>query len=197
MELICKKCGSTAYHKSGHIHGKQRYKCKQCGHQYTKTTPQGKLERDKIISLVLVLSGLSMNATAQIIGVSTQTVMRWIRKMYDKFITCAPNIDNVQEVEMDEMHHYYQKTQKLWIWKTIDHQNHNLIGWAFGHRDTKTLIKMYDSMGCKEIPHVYADRYESYKEFFPHDKLTQSKRYTSAIERIKDIGLRRFVDALL
>ena len=56
---------------------------------------------------------------------------------------------------------------------------------------------MYDSMGCKEIPHVYADRYESYKEFFPHDKLTQSKRYTSAIERIKDIGLRRFVDALL
>ena len=42
---------------------------------------------------------------------------------------------------------------------------------------------MYDSMECKEIPHVYADRYESYNEFFPHDKLTQSKRYTSAIER--------------
>ena len=113
MELICKKCGSTAYHKSGHIHGKQRYKCKQCGHQYTKTTPQGKPERDKIISLVLVLSGLSMNATAKIIGVSTQTVMRWIRKMYDKFITCTPNIDNVQEVEMDEMHHYYQKKFKM------------------------------------------------------------------------------------
>ena len=112
MELICKKCGSTAYHKSGHIHGKQRYKCKQCGHQYTKTTPQGKPERDKIISLVLVLSRLSMNATAKIIGVSTQTVMRWIRKMYDKFITCTPNIDNVQEVEMDEMHHYYQKKLK-------------------------------------------------------------------------------------
>ena len=95
MELICKKCGSTAYHKSCHIHGKQKYKCN--GHQYTKTTPQGK--RDKIISLVLVLSGLSMNATAKIIGVSTQTVMRWIRKMYDKFITCTPNIDNVQEVQ--------------------------------------------------------------------------------------------------
>ena len=120
MELIYKKCGSTAYHKSGHIHGKQRYKCKQCGHQYTKMTQQGKPERDKIISLVLVLSGLSMNATAKIIGVSTQTVMRWIRKMYDKFITCAPNIDNVQEVEMDEMHHYYQKNSK---WKTIDHRH--------------------------------------------------------------------------
>lgn len=127
MELVCKKCGSTAYHKSGHIHGKQRYKCKQCGHQYTKTTPQGKPEKDKIIA---VLSGLSMNATAKIIGVSAQTVMRWIRKMYEKFITCAPNIDNVQEVEMDEMHHYYKKTQKLWVWKTIDHRNHNLIWWT-------------------------------------------------------------------
>ena len=110
MELICKKCGSTAYHKSGHIHGKQRYKCKQCGHQYTKTTPQGKPEKDKIIA---VLSGLSMNATAKIIGVSAQTVMCWIRKMYEKFITCAPNIDNVQEVEMDEMHHYYKKNSKI------------------------------------------------------------------------------------
>ena len=110
MELVCKKCGSTAYHKSGHIHGKQRYKCKQCGHQYTKTTPQGKPEKDKIIA---VLSGLSMNATAKIIGVSAQTVMRWIRKMYEKFITCAPNIDNVQEVEMDEMHHYYKKNSKI------------------------------------------------------------------------------------
>ena len=54
---------------------------------------------------------------------------------------------------------------------------------------------MYDNIGYKEIPHVYADRYESYK--VPHDKLTQSKRYTSAIERIKDIGLLRFVDAIL
>ena len=116
MELICTKCGSTTYHKSGNIHGKQRYKCNV--HQYTKTTSQGK--RDTIISLVLVLSGLSMNATAKIIGVSTQTVMRWIRKMYDKFITCTPNIYNVQEVEMDEMHHYYQKNSK---WKTIDHRH--------------------------------------------------------------------------
>ena len=85
---------------------------------------------------------------------------------------------------MDEMHHYYQKkTQELWTWKTIDHRSKNLIGWSFGHRDTKTLIKMYDRMEFNEIPHVYADRYESYKEFFPSKNLTQSKRYASSIER--------------
>ena len=42
---------------------------------------------------------------------------------------------------------------------------------------------MYDRIGFEEIPHVYADRYESYKEFFPSKNLTQSKRYTSPIER--------------
>ena len=76
-----------------------------------------------------------------------------------------------------------KKTQKLWLWKIIDHRDKNLIEWSFGQRDTKTLIKMYDRMGFEEIPHVYADCYECYKEFFPSKNLTQSKRYTSPIER--------------
>ena len=42
---------------------------------------------------------------------------------------------------------------------------------------------MYDRMKFDEIPHVYADCYKSYKEFFPSKNLTQSKRYTSPIER--------------
>ena len=42
---------------------------------------------------------------------------------------------------------------------------------------------MYDRMGFDEIPHVYADCYECYKGFFPSKNLTQSKRYTSPIER--------------
>ena len=38
-------------------------------------------------------------------------------------------------------------------------------------------------MGFEEFSHVYSDRYESYKEFFPKDNLTQSKKYNSPIER--------------
>ena len=53
-----------------------------------------------------------MNATAKILGVTAQSVMRWIRKMHDKFITEKPDISAVKEVEMDEMHHYYQKKLK-------------------------------------------------------------------------------------
>ena len=42
---------------------------------------------------------------------------------------------------------------------------------------------MYNRLGFDEIPHVYAGRYESYKEFFPATNLTQSKRYIPPIER--------------
>ena len=59
----------------------------------------------------------------------------------------------VMEVEMD-------KNQNLNVRKSIDHRSKKLIGWALGRRDTKTLIKMYNS-------NVYSDCYESYKEFFP------------------------------
>ena len=61
---------------------------------------------------MLYLSGLSLSAIGRILGVTAQSVMRWIRKMHDKFITEKPDVCNVKEVEMDEMHHYYQKKLK-------------------------------------------------------------------------------------
>ena len=113
MELKCLKCGCERAYKYGKKKGKQRYRCKNCGYQYTKTTPRGKPEKDKILALILYLSGLSMNMIAKILNVTAQSVMRWIRKMYDKFITEKPSISAIKEVEMDEMHHYYQKNSKI------------------------------------------------------------------------------------
>ena len=40
-ELNCKKCTSTLYVKSGHVRGLQRYKCKDCGCQFTATKVRG------------------------------------------------------------------------------------------------------------------------------------------------------------
>lgn len=108
MELKCLKCECEGAYKYGHMKGYQRYRCKNCGYQFTKTTPRGKWEKDKILALILYLSGLSMSATGRILGVTAQSVMRWIRKMYDKFITERSDVSAIKEVEMDEMHHYYQ-----------------------------------------------------------------------------------------
>ena len=58
--MHCRKCGSEAFTKNGVIAGTQRYECKQCGSQFTRETPHGKPMKDKVLALVLYLSGLSM-----------------------------------------------------------------------------------------------------------------------------------------
>lgn len=42
---------------------------------------------------------------------------------------------------------------------------------------------MYDDMKFEKMPHVYANKYDCYRKFFPKKNLTQSKKNTSAIER--------------
>ena len=93
--------------------GAQRYRCKNCSFQFARETAHGKPVKDKILALILYLSGLSMNMTAKIIGVSAQTVMRWIRQFYDKFASSTQHISNIEEIEVDEMYSYLGKKKNL------------------------------------------------------------------------------------
>ena len=106
--MHCRKCGSEAFVKNGFVAGVQRYKCKECGFQFTRETPHGKPMKDKILALVLYLSGLSMTMIGKIIGVSTQSVMRWIKMFYDKFVENESQA-NIEEIEVDEMVSYINK----------------------------------------------------------------------------------------
>ena len=107
--MKCWKCGSEAIVKNGFMAGSQRYKCKNCSFQFTKETPHGKPMKDKVLALILYLSGLSMNMTAKIIGVSVQTIMRWIRLFYHKFAETMQYDSTIEEIEVDEMVSYIGK----------------------------------------------------------------------------------------
>ena len=80
---------------------------------------------------------------------------------------------------MDDKHHFFKKKTKLWVCITIDHISKNFICLALGHRGAKTLREMH----VKLVPHVFADHYECYRDLFRRSNLTQSKKYTSEIER--------------
>ncbi len=108
--MHCRKCGSEAFVKNGFMAGAQRYKCKHCGFQFTRETPHGKLMKDKILDLILYLSGLSMNMIGKIVGVSTQSVMRWINIFYEKFTNNDESQSNIEEIEIDEMALYITRT---------------------------------------------------------------------------------------
>ena len=168
IKLTCNRCRKTEVIKYGHNHGKQRYLCKNCRHQFTNTKSK---EYRKIFSAILFLSGLSMSATAEILGISSPTVMNDLKYVYNEFECNKINYSNVICVEMDEMHHYTRcRKNKLWVWKVIDHQSRKLIGWEFGKRDTETFTNMLESMNFEEFPYVYADHYAVYKECVQQEK---------------------------
>ena len=107
--MHCPKCGSEAAMKNGFVKSVQRYKCKECGCQYTRSTPHGKPMQTKILALVLYLSGLSMEATGRILGVTGQSVMRWIKLFGYACKEDAKQEKIEEEIEIDEMHHFIGK----------------------------------------------------------------------------------------
>ena len=75
----CPVCGGAALIKSGHACGRQRWRCKGCGRQFARTEPRGKAAAIKREAIALPCTGLSLNAIGKRLGVSAQSVMRWIR----------------------------------------------------------------------------------------------------------------------
>ncbi len=80
MGVSCKRCGSAEHVKNGLMRGKQRYLCKTCGLTFTDTPARGKPLALKAAAVLLYVSGLSMNRTAKLLGVSTPTIQAWLEQ---------------------------------------------------------------------------------------------------------------------
>jgi transposase len=109
MGLRCKGCGSKEHVRNGFMRGKQRYLCKACGLNFTDTPPRGMPLRLKVEAVLLYLSGLSMNRTAQLLGVSTPTVQAWIERFAEVYAQKPEPEGRAVVVELDEMWHYLKK----------------------------------------------------------------------------------------
>ena len=80
MGLRCKRCGSESHVKNGLMRGKQRYLCKACGLNFTDTPAPGKPLAMKAVAVLLYISGLSMNRTGKLLGVSAPTIQAWLEQ---------------------------------------------------------------------------------------------------------------------
>jgi transposase-like protein len=111
MGLRCKRCGSEEHVKNGFMRGKQRYRCEACGLNFTDTPPRGMPLRLKVEAVLLYLSGLSMNRTAKLLGVSTPTVQAWIERFAQVYAQKPEPEGRAVVVELDEMWHYLKKSR--------------------------------------------------------------------------------------
>ncbi len=111
MGLRCKRCGAEEHVRNGLMRGKQRYRCKTCGLNFTDTPPRGMPLAMKVAAVLLYVSGLSMNRTARLLGVSTPTVMAWIERFAEAYAQKPEPEGRAVVVELDEMWHYLKKSQ--------------------------------------------------------------------------------------
>ena len=110
MGLRCKRCGAEEHVKNGLMRGKQRYRCKACGLNFTDTPPRGMPLAMKVTAVLLYVSGLSMNRTAKLLGVSTPTVMAWIERFAEVYAQKPEPEGRAAVVELDEVWHYLKKS---------------------------------------------------------------------------------------
>ena len=91
------------------MRGKQRYRCRACGLNFTDTPPRGKPLALKVTAVLLYVSGLSMNHTAKLLGVSTLTVQDWLERVAQAYAQKPEPKDRTPAIELDEMWHYLKK----------------------------------------------------------------------------------------
>ena len=110
MSVSCKRCGRAKHVKNGLMRGKQRYLCKTCGLTFTDTPARGKPLAMKVVAVLLYVSGLSMNRTAKLLGVSTPTVQAWLEQFAAAYAQKPEPEGRAVVIELDEMWHDLKKT---------------------------------------------------------------------------------------
>jgi transposase len=119
MGLACKRCGGEEHTKNGFMRGKQRYRCRACGLNFTDTPPRGMSLQVKVTAVLLYVSGLSMNRTAKLLGVSTPSVMTWIEQFAKDHAQKPEPLGRALVIELDEMWHYLKKLDRQ-SWLAVD-----------------------------------------------------------------------------
>lgn len=79
--MSCPKCQFEKRVKNGFFKKKQRYKCKNCGCNYTLTFEENQeKEKKRRFALSMYLEGLGFHSIGRLLGVSHVSVMNWVRK---------------------------------------------------------------------------------------------------------------------
>lgn len=112
--MHCPKCLNEVYVKNGLTRGKQRYKCKKCGCNFTQQYKRGASLEKKLLALQLYLEGQGFRSIGRVLNVHNVTVLNWIRSMGKSVKShintyISDNLRHVDFVEIDEMWHFTVK----------------------------------------------------------------------------------------
>lgn len=118
--MNCPKCAANKIKKNGFVFGVQRYQCKNCGFQFTKSAPHGKESKEKASALALCHLGVSQHQVAKILKTSATSVGRWMKDFPKNTPYTFTQENQVQEVEETTLKShirnlYIENKKNFWI----------------------------------------------------------------------------------
>ena len=109
--MRCPKCGCAVAVKNGIVQGKQRYKCKSCGCNYTQSTMSRTPKEQRVAALKLYLEGVGFRGIERLTGTPHTTVISWVSKLGEDIERLRPqNGGAVNIMELDELWHFVKKS---------------------------------------------------------------------------------------
>ena len=154
------------------MRGQQRYLCQGCGLNFTNTPPRGKPLALKAAAVLLYVSGLSMNRTAKLLGVSTPTIQAWLEQFAAAYAQKPEPEGRAVVIELDEMwHDLKKKSEPLWVWKAWDRASGQLVDWECGGRDKATCERLINRLTRWRTRLYCTDDYAVYDVLLPVGQL--------------------------
>ncbi len=131
----------------------------------------------------MYINGLYLRTIACLLHTSATSVLSWARKFaLENYEKPQPSSEAVV-IQLDEIWHFLNLKNKLWIWKAYYVDTRQLIDWECGNRDTNTLKKLLQRLKKWNVRIYIIDYWKPYAEIIPKELLLQNKKYTHSIER--------------
>ncbi|MGR1013015.1 IS1 family transposase (plasmid) [Escherichia coli] len=163
--------------------------------QFTYTASQPGTHQ-KIIDMAM--NGVGCRATARIMGVGLNTILRHFKKLRPQSVTSRiqPGSDVIVCAEMDEQWGYVgAKSRQRWLFYAYDRLRKTVVAHVFGERTMATLGRLMSLLSPFDVVIWMTDGWPLYESRLKGKLHVISKRYTQRIER-HNLNLRQHLARL-
>ncbi len=198
----CKYCNSTNTTKKGIRHGKQTYKCKDCGHIFVPNGSFTRMRNEKamiVASLTFYYDGLSLRKVRknleQIFGVNVSqvTILNWIKKYSqltkEYMISQIPQLSGLWHEDETVLN---CEGRSIWFWEMIDEDTRFMVASHLSStrtfEDTVAIFRKGVNQSKVRPRAVFVDGSHVYKSAF--NKVFYTLRKDTRVELISRVGIR-------
>ncbi|MDV2998296.1 MAG: IS1 family transposase ISBeg2 [Chroococcidiopsis sp. SAG 2025] len=203
----CPNCQSSDVVKNGRTrHGKQNYKCRECGRQFVEA-PQWRMISEETKGIIdrLLLEKLPLAGIARALQISELWVQQYVNQKYkrvEREVQVRPKLKSRLTVQMDELWSFVDdKGNQQWVWLALDAATREIVGVYIGDHSAESAQTLWQSLPSvyRQCAVIYSDFWSAYPVALPskrHRAVGKETGKTSYIERF-NCTLRQRVSRLV